>query len=81
MSRRTESVETGTDLVASYLKSYLLIGSRIPFLKAPLFIIGSLALAAKGVERILEKQKEKELMATVVPSGQTLWTLDETEKT
>lgn len=64
------------DVAGEYIKRYLILGSRIPFVKVPLFFVGAIALAVRGVEKVVESRKEKEQIATVVGGGDTSWTTE-----
>lgn len=68
-------VEDSTeDVAGEYIKRYLILGSRIPFIKVPLFFVGAIALAGKGLEKMIEAHKEKEKIATVVGDDTGVWT-------
>jgi predicted DNA repair protein MutK len=66
--------DSAQDVAGEYIKRYLILGSRIPFIKVPLFFVGAIALAGKGVEKLIEARKEKEQIATVVGEDTDIWT-------
>lgn len=70
--------ESTSDVAGEYFRRYFILGSRIPFLKFPLFFIGVAALTVKSVEKAIQAREEQKTIANMgTEGGVNIWTAEE----